>query len=295
MYRQARERPPVAVQPTLAEQRAGAERMGDSTAEPAEVTFVDVDADGVRAQWAVPADAADDRVLVYFHGGGYAYCSMRSHSKLVGHLATAIGCRGLNVDYRLAPEHPHPAPIADGVTAYRWLLAQGLDPQHIAVAGDSAGGGLAAALLLKARDDGLPLPAAGVLLSPWVDLELTGDSVTTRVGRDLLVDADGARMCAAQFLAGQDPREPYASPLHGDLSGLPPLYIQVGDDELFLDDAARLTNKARRAGVDVRLDVFPEMQHEFQMFAGNMPEADDAVTRIGAFLRPRLGLAGESQ
>jgi monoterpene epsilon-lactone hydrolase len=198
------------------------------------------------------------------------------------------GTAALNVDYRLAPEHPHPAAVNDSVAAYQWLLDQGYAPHNIAIAGDSAGGGLTLATLLALRDRGLPLPAAAVPLSPWVDLEGTGDTMKTHADRDLLVNEVGLKAMADLFLSGGDAHDPLAAPLHGDLRGLPPLYIQVGDDETLLDDSRRFAAKAKAAGVDVRLDVFPEMQHVFQMGAGNVPEADDAVSRIGAYLRGRL-------
>ena len=271
--------------PSRAEQRALAERIGDSTAEPTGVVFEDVVAGGVPAQWVTPDGAATSTVMIYFHGGGYCFCSMRSHSRLVGHLAKAAGCRALNVDYRLAPEHPHPAALEDALAAYRWLLEQDVEPGHLAVAGDSAGGGLAVALLVKAREEGLPLPAAAVLMSPWVDLAMTADSLTTRVDVDVRQDPAGTRWCANLFLDGQDPRDPYASPLYADLTGLSPLYIQAGDWDTLVDDSHRLAEAARRCGVDVRLDLFPEMLHAHQIWAGNMPEADDAIARIGSYLQ----------
>ncbi len=274
-----------------AEQRAAAEQVGDSTSEPNGVRFEDVDAGGVPAQWVSPDGAAPSRVLLYFHGGGYCFCSMHSHRKLVGHLAKAAGCRALNVAYRLAPEDPHPAAVTDALAAYRWLLDQGVESARIAVAGDSAGGGLAVALLLKARDEGIPLPAAGVLMSPWVDLAMTGDSLITRAEVDVRQEPIGTKWCADLFLGDRDPRDPYASPLYGDLAGLPPLYIQAGDWDTLVDDSHRLADKARRSGVDVRLDVFPEMLHAHQIWAGNMPEADDAVARIGEYLRQHLAIA----
>jgi acetyl esterase/lipase len=278
----------TAAPPSRAEQRALAERVGDSTTEPAGVTFDDVDAGGVPAQWATPDGVATTSVVLYFHGGGYCFCSMRSHRRLAGHLARAAGCRVLNVDYRLAPEDPHPAALTDALTAYRWLLDRGVEPTDLVVAGDSAGGGIAAALMLKARDEGLPLPAAGVLMSPWVDLAMTAESVTTRADVDVRQDPAGTRWCADLFLAGQDPRDPYASPLYADLTGLPPLYIQAGDWDILVDDARRLAQVAERAGVGVRLDVFPEMLHAHQLWAGNMPEADDAIARVGEYVRQRL-------
>jgi acetyl esterase/lipase len=189
----------------------------------------------------------------------------------------------------LAPEHPHPAAVDDSVTAYRWLLSQGVAPSRLAIAGDSAGGGLTIATLVALRDLGVPLPAAAVPISPWVDLEGTGETMATRADVDLLVTAAGLKMMADHFLAGQDAREPLAAPLHADLTGLPPLYIQVGDEETLLDDSLRIAAKARDAGVDVTVDVFPEMQHVFQMGAGSVPEADEAIVRIGAYLRGRLG------
>ena len=273
--------------PSRGEQLTLAERVGDSTAEPPGLTYENIDAGGVPAQWATPDGSGIDGVLLYFHGGGFCFCSAGSHSKLVGHLAKAAGCRALNVDYRLAPEYPYPAALSDALTAYRWLLDQGTDPGGVVVAGDSAGGGIATGLLVKARDEGLPRPAAGVLLSPWVDLAMTGDSVTTRAEVDVRQEPVGTKWCATLYLDGHEPLDPYASPLYADLAGLPPLYIQAGDSDILVDDSHRLAERARQAGVDVRLDVFPEMLHAFQLWAGNVPEADDAVARIGEFVRGR--------
>lgn len=199
-------------------------------------------------QWATPAGADPGKVLVYFHGGGYSFCSVNSHRKVVGHLAKAAGCRALNVGYRLAPEHPYPAVVTDALAAYQWLLAQGTDPRKVAVGGDSAGGGLAAALLLKLRGEGLPQPAAGVLLSPWVDLAMAGDSLTTRAGLDARQTAAGTTWCGDLYLSGHDPRDPYASPLYGDLIGLPPLYIQAGDCNILVDDATASRPRPATAG-----------------------------------------------
>ncbi len=275
------------VVPSRAEQLALAERIGDGTSEPSRVTYEAVDAGGVPALWAEPEGTASSRVLLYFHGGGYCFCSVHSHRKLVGHLAKAARCRVLSVDYRLAPEHPHPAAVCDAVTAYRWLLEQGYEAEDISVGGDSAGGGIAVALLLNIRDERLPLPTCAVLLSPWVDLGMTAESVVTRAEVDVRQDPTGTRWCAEQYLAGSDPQNPSASPLYADLAGLPPLYIQAGDWDTLVDDAHRLAGKARTCGVAARLDLFPEMLHAHQIWAGNMPEADDAVARIGEYLRNR--------
>ncbi len=273
------------------EMRASYETFTTLTTEPEGVLWTEVDAGGVPAIWADPTGGAQDRVLQYVHGGGYVIGSATYYRKLTGHLANALGCRVLNVDYRLAPEHPHPAPVDDSTAAYRWLLDQGIEPGHIAISGDSAGGGLTVATLLSIRNAGLPMPAAAMPLSPWVDMEATGESMTSRQERDVLVSGEVIKGMADAFLQGQDARDPLAAPLHADLSGLCPLYIQVGDDETLLDDSIRLADKAKAAGVEVRLDVFPEMQHVFQMAAGTMPESDEAIARLADWVRPRLGLA----
>jgi len=274
----------------LDEMRSSYETFSQLTAEPAGVRWTEVDAGGVPAIWADATGGAQDRVVQYVHGGGYVIGTADYYRKFTGHLANAFGCRVLNVDYRLAPENPHPAPVEDSTAAYRWLLDQGFEPLHIAISGDSAGGGLTVATLLSIRQNGLPMPAAAMPMSPWVDMEGTGESMTSRADRDVLVQAETIKGMADAFLQGHDARDPLAAPLHADLSGLCPLYIQVGDDETLLDDSIRLADRARAAGVEVRLDVFPEMQHVFQMAAGTMPEADEAIERLAAWGRPRLGL-----
>jgi monoterpene epsilon-lactone hydrolase len=282
---------PSAAAPTLAEQRAasmaGISAMGTM---PDGVAVDDVELPGgIAAQWVTPAGAEPNNVVLYLHGGGYVILSMRSHTRLVAHIATAAGCRALNVDYRLAPEHPHPAAVDDALAAYRWLLDQGIAPRNVAISGDSAGGGLTLATLLAIKEAGLPQPAAAVPMSPWVDLEGIGESMDKMAEVDLMVQREGLKQMADMYLNGADARHPTAAPLYGDLRGLAPLYIQVGGDETLLDDSTRLATRAAHAGVEVRLDVFPEMQHVFQVMAGQIPEADDAVARIGAFLRERFG------
>ncbi len=176
---------------TLEQMRANSGRFGDMTGVPAGVTWEPVDAGGIPAIWAIPERPADDRALQYVHGGGYVLGSAEAYRHLTGHLANAIGCRVLNVDYRLAPEHPHPGPVEDSVTAYRWLLDLGVRPEHLAISGDSAGGGLTLATVLKLRDDGLPQPAAAVPLSPWTDMEGQGESMQTNADRDVLLQSIG--------------------------------------------------------------------------------------------------------
>ena len=223
-------------------------------------------AGGVPAEWIDPPGGATDRVVLYLHGGGYVAGSIDSHRNLTGHLAVAMGTRVLALDYRLAPE-------------------------HVLIAGDSAGGGLTVAALLLARDRGLPRPAAAVPISPMVDMEALGESMTTRAEADPMVNRTMTLEIVQLFLGDGDRRDPYAAPLHADLTDLPPLLIQVGDAEVLLDDSTRLAERARQAGVDVTLDVWPEMVHVFQASAGYVPEADEAIACIAAFGRRHLGLA----
>lgn len=276
---------------TVEEQRAQFEMAAAMmTAPPEGVIWTEVDAGGVAAIWADAEGGSTEHVIQYVHGGGYKIGSATGYRNFTGQLAKAVGCRVLSVDYRLAPEHPHPAAVNDSTTAYRWLLDQGYSAERIAISGDSAGGGLTLSTLLNLRDNGVALPVAGVPISPWVDLEGLGESMITRAEVDVLIDPVNLKEGADVFLAGHDARDPLAAPLYGDFTGISPLLIQVGDEETLLDDSTRMADVAASAGVDVSLEVFPEMQHVFQLFTGNMPEADDAVAKIAAWLRPRMGL-----
>jgi monoterpene epsilon-lactone hydrolase len=272
----------------LERRRAVVENLAEAATEPTGVSWTSVDAGGVRGLWAVPDEPTDGRAVQYLHGGGYVSGSPESHRRLGGHLAVATGSRVLLVDYGRAPERPHPGPIDDSAAVYRWLLSEGSCPARLAIAGDSSGGGLAVGTLLKLREDGVPLPAAAFCFSAWTDLELTGASMLGNAESDRLVTTDSLRALAEAFLAGADPSDPFASPLHGDHRGLCPLYLQVGGAEVLLDDSRRLAAKARSAGVDVVVDVVPDMQHVFQMRAGRLVEADDAIARVAAWLRPLL-------
>jgi epsilon-lactone hydrolase len=273
--------------------QADDESWGNLTAEPREVDYIETDAAGVPAMWATPKRSVDDRVLLCMHGGGFSTGSIYSHRKLFGHLAKAAGARAVVFDYRLAPAHLHPAQVDDAVTVYRWLLDLGIRSDHIAFTGDSIGGGLSITTQLRAREWHLPLPAAAMPFSPWVDIEVIGESYETNRDRDPFFYRESVRQFAGVFLGeAGDPRDPLVNPLYADLSGLGPIYIQVGGDETLLDDARRLDEHARKAGVEVQLDVFPGMLHTFQMAAGRAPEADDAIRRMAAWVRPRLGLSG---
>lgn len=276
----------------LEELRRMFEHWGDVTAEPGGVDYIEVDAGGVPALWAISKGAPEDRVLLCSHGGGYVTGSMYSHRKMYGHFAKTIGCRALIVHFGRAPENIHPGPVDDMVKAYTWLLRQtGIEPNHIAFTGDSAGGGLAVTTILRARERGLPPPAASMPLSPWLDMEAKGGTFDSNAERDVLVSRPIIETMASTFLGPNgNPKHPLANPLYADLKGLPPLFIQVGSEETLLDDSRALTAAARRAGVDVTIEEEPEMQHVYQFLAGVAPEADAAIARLAKWVRPKLGL-----
>ncbi len=276
---------------TIAERRVA---MDSVLAQPPPGTAVEpADAGGVPAEWVIAAGVDSARVLLYLHGGAYQAGSPATLRHTIALISAAAQARVLSVDYRLAPEHPFPAAVDDALTAYRFLLDGGGDPAAIAIAGDSSGGGLALASLVALRDAGDRLPAAAVAISPWTDLALTGESLTTRADADVMIKPDGIREDAATYLVGADPRHPYASPLYAGLRGLPPLLIQVGDAEVILDDSTRFAAKARAAGVDVTLEVWDQMPHVWHAFAGLLPESDQAIERIGGWLQARCGGYGE--
>ncbi|MCT8971803.1 alpha/beta hydrolase [Microbaculum marinisediminis] len=276
---------------TVEETRRMFEHWGDVTGEPEGVDYIEVDANGVRCMWAKPKGGNETRALLCTHGGGYMVGSMYSHRKMFGHIAKTVGCPALIVDYRRSPEHPHPTPVNDCVRAYEWMLDQGLEAKHIAFTGDSAGGALAITTVLAARDKGLPLPAASMPISPWTDMEITGETVTTNEAKDHFVKRAVIEHMSATFLGENgDRKDPLATPLYADLAGLPPFFVQVGGDETLLDDARRFVAKVEAAGGEAKLDIFPEMQHVFHFLAGTAPEADKAIADQAAWIKPKLGL-----
>lgn len=265
--------------------------FGSQFSVPDNASVEPVVAHGVSAEWVRAQNARADAVILYLHGGGYVIGSPASHRHLIAALSQAAGVAALSVDYRLAPEAPCPAAVDDAVSAYEWLLGQGLAPGRIVIAGDSAGGGLTVATLVALRERQLPLPAAGVCLSPWVDLTLTAESYRTKAEVDPMVSQEGVRKMAQAYLAGQAARTPQASPLFADLGGLPPLLIQVGTDEVLLDDAVSLDARARAAGVATTLEIQDEMIHVWHYFYPLLPEGREAIARIGAFVQTQMGLA----
>ena len=248
------------------------------------------DIGGIPAEWVFDPDAQLDRRLAYFHGGFYVAGSLDMYHPLSARISKATGCAVLLVDYRLAPENPFPAAVDDALTSFRWMRQNGPNGKAPAdktyIAGDSAGGGLTLATIMKLRDEGEALPDAAVTISALTDIALTGESIKSRSEVDPMVRNTGLLPDIYDlYLSGTDPQTPLASPLYGDLSGFPPLLIQVGDHEVLLNDSTRLADKAKSAGVDVKLEVEPEMFHDFQHFAPLFPEAQQAIDRIGEFVR----------
>jgi epsilon-lactone hydrolase len=247
-----------------------------------------IDAGGVPAERVATPASRHDRHILYLHGGGYVAGWAGLCRDLTWRLATLCRVRVFGVNYRPAPEHPFPAALDDAVAAYRWLLAQGADPKRIALVGDSAGGGLVLATMLRLRDEGVELPAAAVVVSPWTDLALTGQSLHLNALIDPLIPVELAPRVVDLCLAGANPRNPYASPLYGDPTGLPPTLILVGSDEVLRDDAVRMADRMRAAGCHVEIEIWPHMWHVWYMCTRAMPEAKAAIARIAAFVKDKL-------
>jgi epsilon-lactone hydrolase len=274
-----------------AELRAGMEAMAGAVPLLAGTIVEVVDVDGVHAEWVRPAvSVATDACVLYLHGGGYVIGSCNTHRGLASHLAARTGMAVLLVDYRLAPEHPAPAALDDALTAYEWLLARGFEPGRVVVAGDSAGGGLTLAALMALRDRGRPTPALGVAISPWTDLTLSGGTMDSLHADDPMVQRAGLQRMADWYVADGDVTDPLVSPNFGDPTGLPPLLIHVGTVEVLLDDSLQFAAAAEAAGVDVTLEVWPEMIHVWHAFGPNVPESEAAVTRVAEYVADRLGL-----
>ncbi len=262
---------------------AGAAPMVEGT----EVEPVDVE--GVPCEWLRPPGGADDAALVYLHGGGYCVGSLVSHKPMASKVGAAAGLPVLLVDYRLAPEHQFPAAVDDARAVFRALVAEGFAPERIAIAGDSAGGGLTLATLLALREGGDPLPAAAAALSPWTDLTLGEASVDANRDTDPMLNRDRLRTYADWYLGDQDPRQPLASPRFADLSSLPPVLLHAATEEVLLDDARLVAEAIEAAGGTVEYEAWPGVFHVWHATAGLTPEADDAVAAVGRFLRTHLG------
>ncbi|MCX6000962.1 MAG: alpha/beta hydrolase [Chloroflexi bacterium] len=275
---------PKAGETDVRKERAELDGLGSMFKLPRGIQIVKELAGGVPAEWLIPPGVSPGRVVLYLHGGSYICGSINSHRSIAANIAIAAKARALVIDYRLAPEHPHPAAVEDAVAAYKWLLSNKVDPKHLAVVGDSAGGGLTLALLISLRDRKIPLPAAGICLSPWTDLAFTGESWKSKAAVDLIIYDYKELAFAKMYLGGLDPKTPLASPLYADLKGLPPLLVQVGTDEVLLSDSTRLVESAKQAGVNAVIDEWEKMQHVWQFAASFIPEGRRAIARIGEFI-----------
>lgn len=277
-------------EPSVDDWRAMFEKFSRLGKLPKDVRTHLVTAGGVPAEWITTPGIDDRYVHIHLHGGAYFIGSVKTFRDLIARVGRAAGMRSLGIDYRLAPEHPFPAALEDAVCAYRWLLAEGYPPQNIIMVGDSSGGGLALSTLVKLRDEGSPLPAGLVCLSPWTDLALTGDSYKTKAKVDPINKLSYMKFSGPLYAGDYDLTNPQISPLYADLSGLPPLLIQVGTEETLLDDSTRLAARAKASGVDVTLEIWEGMVHVFQSNAMILPEARRAIEKIGQFMRSHIGI-----
>lgn len=272
----------------IAERRRIDDENGNDFPLPADVIVEPVSTNELKGEWVKTPGANGDAALLYLHGGAYIFCSPRSHRHLVAALGRAANIPVLSLEYRLAPENPFPAAVEDSVAAFRFLMEQGIAPNRIVIAGDSAGGGLTIATMLSLRDQDLPLPAAGACLSPWADLTMTAASYTTN--EEALAARDRLIGYAQLYLNETDTRHPLASPIFADLNGLPPLLIQVGGAEPFYDDSINLEAAAKACGVGVELEVWEEMIHVWHYFHPMLSEGRHAIARIGEFVQSKINI-----
>jgi monoterpene epsilon-lactone hydrolase len=270
------------------ERRQRLDAIGSTSPLAGDIGLEPIDANGVAAEWSLAPGSDPSKVLLFFHGGGYCSGSIVSHRGMVTETGRAAQARTLAVGYRLAPEHPFPAAIEDARSAYRFLLDQGVAPSKIAIGGDSAGGGLTLALMTSVRDGREPLPACAWLVSPWVDLRMTGASLAEKAAIDPLISKPYLEELASAYLAGADPANPLVSPLNADLAGLPPLLVQVGSAETLLDDAVRIARRAGAADVRVNLEIWPHMIHAWHLWAAQLEAGRRAIASAGAFIRAHL-------
>ena len=281
-------RPTVVELGRLAELRAEYEELAEGNRLPGGVNREAVVAGGISAEWVSGAAPSGGGVVLYLHGGCYGMGSVESHRELMTRIAIAASMWVVGINYRLAPANPFPAAVEDASAAYRWLLEEGIEAHRIVIAGDS-GAGLAIATAIKMRDEGVALPAALVCISPWVDLAVMGESMESKAAEDPIVSRAMLSEWAKLYLGKNDARTPLASPLYAELRGLPPMMIQVGSAEVLLDDAKGLAERASAAGVETRLEVWPEMIHVWHSFAAVMAEGREAIEGIGRFVRERVG------
>jgi monoterpene epsilon-lactone hydrolase len=271
------------------ERRARLDEVGSVWPPAADVKFTEVDIGGVDGEWSIVPGSDQARVLIYFHGGGYCSGSIRSHRRMVSEAGRAAGIRTLAVGYRLAPEHPFPAAFDDALTAWRFVRRQGIAAAHVAVGGDSAGGGLTAALINRLREAGEEQPACAWLVSPWIDLTMSGATLSSKDAVDPLIHKPYLEELAGAYLpAAIDRKDPRVSPLYADLRGFPPTLIQIGSDETLLDDSVRFAAAAGKADVAVTLEIWPHMIHAWHLWNAHLEDGRRALASAGAFMRAHL-------
>lgn len=269
----------------LQKERAELDKLGSLFKPLTTIQCMDENTNGISAEWITTPDSKTKRVILYIHGGSFVAGSIRSHRSLAANIAHASKARSLIIDYRLAPEHPFPSALEDALSAYQWLLEHKCPPEHISIVGDSAGGGLTIALLVKLRDMTLPIPAAAVCLSPMIDHTYSGETWKANSRSDIVIYPKKEHEFTRMYLGLTEPHNPFVSPHFAELAGLPPLLIQVGTYEVLLSDSRHLAEKARIAGVDVILDEWEGMQHVWQFGASFLPEGRLAIAKIGDFIQ----------
>lgn len=280
-----RERKNAPVPSSIKETRVSYEEMASKTPLFPNTVVEKAEINGIKAEWVAAPNIDKNRVVLYLHGGGYVFCSPITHRALASRLSASSNSLVLVLDYRLAPEHPFPSALEDSCSAYRWLLKNNFSNEKIFICGDSAGGGLTLSTLVSLRDNNEILPNRVALISPWTDLAATGDSLVSLAEIDPWLEVDGLKHLASLYLAGNDPKHPLVSPLFANLSNLPPMLIQVGSDEILLDDSVRLAKLAQAAGVSVELQVWQKMWHVWHAFADKLVEGQQAIDKIGQFFR----------
>jgi len=276
---------PPDVEPPLVAMRKSMEKMAFKAADDIETETVTVA--GRDGEWVRAPGSQTERAILYLHGGGYVMGSINTHRSLAGEISRAAQAAVLLVDYRMAPEDPCPAAVDDGVASLQWLIDQGYAAKNVAIGGDSAGGGLTLATLVAARDKGVLMPAAAVVISPWSDMTCSNESYQTRAEADPMVTGHGLKRMAGLYVNDGDPKHPYASPNFADLNGLPPLLIHVGRDEVLLDDSIKFGVKAKAAGVDCTLEIWDGMIHVWHAFHPMLDEGKKGIERVGEFLREK--------
>lgn len=267
--------------------RSGLEKMTSMAKIPGGFKVEKIKIFNIKAEWIIPENIKTRGIILYLHGGGYSMGSINTHRALISRIATASKTKAIAIEYRLAPENPFPCALDDAFSAYKWLIEQGFDHNEIVIAGDSAGGGLTVALLLKIRDENIPKPASGVCLSPWLDLNATGETVTTLAEEDPMIDLKSLNHFALFYAPKEKLSHPWVSPLYADLHDLPPIYIQVSTSEVLLDDTRRFAEKAKNSGVEIKVDYWDKMVHVWQVFGPYLPEALEAIEKLGNYIESK--------